>query len=271
MNTYPAMITCAVRSVPGPAWVVTGVELTVISFYRVVRVPLDAVPRLRDQFVTGHDSCRERPHLRSSHRRTGSANRRQVAGPVPGRRAGPAVAAGLDYGLDGHDQRRCADLEYAVPDWPRRTLGDPGSVRPRALGNPAGLLELDVLNNPLWRGAEVPAVNLHATARGVARFYLGLLAGGQLDGVRLLSPATAAEAVQVQYQGQDLLLERPARWTLGMQVDDDGSWGMGGIGGGIGYADPASNHTFAYVTRRLADFDRVDSLVDAANESIDRQ
>jgi CubicO group peptidase (beta-lactamase class C family) len=53
-----------------------------------------------------------------------------------------------------------------------------------------------------------------------------------------------AEAVRVQYQGQDLLLERPVRWTLGMQVDDDGTWGMGGIGGSIGYTDPARNHTF---------------------------
>jgi CubicO group peptidase (beta-lactamase class C family) len=159
----------------------------------------------------------------------------------------------------------------AKPDWPRRAQGDPGSVRARALGNPAGLLDLDVLNTPLCRGAEVPAVNLYATACGVARFYLGLLADGQLDGVRLLNPATAAEAVQAQYQGQDLLLERPVRWTLGMQVDDDGIWGMGGIGGSIGYTDPARNHTFAYLTRRLADFDGVDSLVDAVNHSIDKQ
>lgn len=34
----------------------------------------------------------------------------------------------------------------------------------RALGNPAGCLDLAVLNSPLWRAAEVPAVNPHATA-----------------------------------------------------------------------------------------------------------
>jgi CubicO group peptidase (beta-lactamase class C family) len=173
----------------------------------------------------------------------------------------------LGFGLDENNRRRCAELEYGVPHWPRTALGEPGSLRARAMGNPAGYLELDVLNSALWRGAEIPAVNLHATAGGLARLYLGLLAGGVLDGVRLLDPGTVAEAVRVQYQGPDLLLDRPVRWTLGMQVDDDGSWGMGGIGGSVGYADPARDYTFAYVTRRLADSDRVDVLADAVNRA----
>lgn len=47
-----------------------------------------------------------------------------------------------------------------------------------------------------------------------------------------------------------------------MQVEDDGSWGMGGIGGSVGYADPGRDFAFGYVTRRLADFERVDTLVE---------
>ncbi|MFC0005441.1 hypothetical protein [Micromonospora siamensis] len=39
-----------------------------------------------------------------------------------------------------------------------------------------------------WRAGEIPAVNLHATATALARLYGGLLSGGTLDGVRLLSP-----------------------------------------------------------------------------------
>jgi CubicO group peptidase (beta-lactamase class C family) len=77
-----------------------------------------------------------------------------------------------------------------------------------------------------------------------------------------------AEATAVQYAGPDLLLERPVRWTLGMQLDDDGSWGMGGIGGSVGYADPARGYAFAYVTSHLAGFDRVDALADAVNHVI---
>jgi CubicO group peptidase (beta-lactamase class C family) len=53
-----------------------------------------------------------------------------------------------------------------------------------------------------------------------------------------------------------------------MQLDDDGTWGMGGIGGSVGYADPARSIAFAYVTSHLAGFDRVDALADAVNEAI---
>jgi hypothetical protein len=48
-----------------------------------------------------------------------------------------------------------------------------------------------------------------------------------------------------------------------MQVEPDGSWGMGGIGGSVGYADPAHEFTLAYATRHLAGFDRVDTLDEA--------
>lgn len=137
----------------------------------------------------------------------------------------------LGFGLTEADQRRCADLRYGDPGWPSRALGEAGSLRARAMGNPAGGLDLAVLNSPMWRGAEVPAVNLHATAPSLARLYAGLLAGGVLDGVRLFSPELVAEATGVQYDGPDLVLDRDAHWTLGMQWEPDGSWGMGGIGG----------------------------------------
>ncbi|WP_091647773.1 serine hydrolase domain-containing protein [Micromonospora pallida] len=174
----------------------------------------------------------------------------------------------LGFGLDAADQQRCADLSYGTPDWPVTTVGVPGSLRARALGNPAGCRDLAVLNGPLWRGAEIPAVNLHATATGLARLYGGLLAGGTLDGVRLFTPELVAEATRVQYDGPDLLLESRTRWTLGMQCEEDGSWGMGGIGGSCAWADPVRGYTLAYTTGRLAAFDRVEALVDALHSCL---
>ena len=139
----------------------------------------------------------------------------------------------------------------------------PGSLRHRALANPEGCRDLTVLNGPLWRETEVPAVNLHTTARAVARFYAGLLAGGTLDGHRLMSAETVAEMVRVQHSGPDLLLGGDVDWTLGMQVDPDGTWGMGGTGGNVGYADPALDFAVGYVTHHLADFERVDAVGEA--------
>ncbi|MCO1596545.1 beta-lactamase family protein [Micromonospora sp. RHAY321] len=169
----------------------------------------------------------------------------------------------LGFALSEADQRRCADLRYGDPQWPVRALGEPGSLRARAMGNPAGGQDLAVLNTPLWRGAEMPAVNLHATASGLARLYAGLLAGGVLDDVRLFGQDLVTEATRVQYDGPDLVLDRQVAWTLGMQWEQDGSWGMGGLGGSSAWADPERGYTFAYATARLAEHDRVDELVEA--------
>ncbi|MBO4210317.1 serine hydrolase domain-containing protein, partial [Micromonospora echinofusca] len=126
----------------------------------------------------------------------------------------------LHFGLGTAEQRRCADLTYGDPDWPTTVRGEPGSLWARALGNPAGALDLAVVNGAAWRAAEVPAVNLHATGGGLARCYAGLLAGGTLDGVRLLGAGLVDEFTRVQYTGPDLLLGRDVHWTLGMQWEE---------------------------------------------------
>jgi CubicO group peptidase (beta-lactamase class C family) len=195
---------------------------------------------------------------------------------VDGRSLGRVVAediAGpwrldLAFGLDPAAQERCAELAYASPDWPVTALGTPGSLHALALENPAGCLDLEVVNGSAWRGTEFAAVNLHATATALARLYAGLLAGGTLDGIALWPAELVAEATSAQFTGEDLMLERPVRWTLGMQVEEDGSWGMGGVGGSVAYADPALDMAFAYVTRRLGDHDRADALDQAARSCL---
>ncbi|GIF48086.1 CubicO group peptidase (beta-lactamase class C family) [Asanoa ferruginea] len=164
----------------------------------------------------------------------------------------------LSFGSGGRED--VADLAFGAPDWPQTSVGTPGSLRHRGLANPAGCRDLAVLNGPLWRDTEVPAVNLHATATAVVRFYAGMLAGGTLDGRRILSEAAVAEMCRVQHDGLDQLLERTVRWSLGFQVEDDGSFGMGGIGGSCGYALPSAGLAIGFVTRHLAEFDRLDEL-----------
>ncbi|GLY99344.1 serine hydrolase [Actinoplanes sp. NBRC 103695] len=186
---------------------------------------------------------------------------RRVDGRSPGRFVAEEIAepfrADLHFGLDAAGQARCAELEFDAPDWPRRNTGEPGSVKARAVENPAGARDLAVVNSALWRSATVPAVNLHATALGIARFYDELMrrpvgamiATGQFTGVD-------------QFIGGD-----PVTWGLGVQLEADGTWGMGGLGGNAGWADPGRGQAIAYVTRRLGDFSTVDRIEEALADS----
>jgi CubicO group peptidase (beta-lactamase class C family) len=177
---------------------------------------------------------------------------------VDGRSPAEAVAAlGFDFGfaLSDADIARCAELEYDAPDWPARMAGVPGSIRDLAVANPSGARDLTVVNSAQWRRASVPAVNLHATATSVARFYAALLDGTLPD---LAVPA---------YTGPDRFIESDVTWGLGVQIEPDGEFGMGGLGGNAGWANPATGLSVAYVTRRLGDFAAVDRIEKALRHS----
>lgn len=177
---------------------------------------------------------------------------RRVDGRPPARFVAEEIAGpyGLDlgFGLGPAAVARCADLEYDAPDWPVRNTGEPGSLRARAVANPAGARDLAVVNSDLWRTATVPAVNLHATAMSLARFYRNLLDGD------LPNPAIA------QFEGVDRFIGSNTVWGLGVQFEPDGTWGMGGLGGNAGWADPVRGQAIAYVTRRLGDYAAVDRI-----------
>jgi CubicO group peptidase (beta-lactamase class C family) len=170
---------------------------------------------------------------------------------VDGRRPAQFVAeeiagpSDLDFGFGLTDFSRCAELEYDAPDWPVRNIGDPGSVHALAVSNPAGARDLAVVNSAGWRSASVPAVNLHATATAIARFY---------------TVPTVSQLAVPQFEGVDRFIGHPVVWGLGVQIEPDGSWGMGGLGGNAGWFDPASSLAIGYVTRRLGDFAAVDRI-----------
>jgi hypothetical protein len=130
------------------------------------------------------------------------------------------------------------------------------------------MLDVDVVNSAAYRAAEIPAVNGHGTARAIARFYGGLAAGGELDGVGLLRPEAVQQALRQQASGRDVLLEDDAVWSLGFRVDDGESFGLGGIGGFAGYGlrRPGVELGYGYVTCTLAGSDRTGACEDALEE-----
>jgi CubicO group peptidase (beta-lactamase class C family) len=171
----------------------------------------------------------------------------------------------LDFhiGTGDREQMRIVDLRGEIP-------GHEGELYRLATSNPPGLLDVSVVNSRAWRAAEIPAVNGHGTADAVARFYAGLVNGGELDGTRLVSPAVVDAMTAGEMTAFDLLLEEEVTWGLGVGVDEDG-YGMGGLGGSIGLADPKLGLAEAYVTREMGTHDRADAMDAAVRAALKRE
>jgi len=175
--------------------------------------------------------------------------------------AGP-LGADLYIGLPAAEHGRVADFDWPGPLPPDRD--EPGLAADQlmvqhAYFNPGGLSGAGVINTAAWRAAEVPSANAHGTARGVARVYTALAAGGVADGVRIVDSGALAEAASEQVCGHDLVLLRPSRFGLGFQLTQPerplgphaGTFGHFGAGGSVGFCDPQACVGFGYVTGQM--------------------
>ncbi|MBI5504963.1 MAG: beta-lactamase family protein [Deltaproteobacteria bacterium] len=79
---------------------------------------------------------------------------------------------------------------------------------------PHGIDQLD-WNSPEFAAASIPSANGVFTARSLARLYAALAAGGELDGVRILSEKTLFRAATVQNRTVDRVIPFPMHWRLG--------------------------------------------------------
>jgi CubicO group peptidase (beta-lactamase class C family) len=127
---------------------------------------------------------------------------------------------------------------------------DPDSLTRRAF---AAITPFPDQNDPAYRAAALPATNGIATADGLARFYAALI--GEVDGVRLFEPATAAAARAEESAGPDRVLVVSTRFGLGYMLHGSaspllgpGSFGHPGRGGALGFADPETGIALGYVT-----------------------
>ena len=185
-----------------------------------------------------------------------------VTGQGPGallveRVAGP-LEADVHFGVRDADLDRCADVLWDGPDVPFdiRALDDlEPDQRMTLMGyaNPPGYSSMGVVNTREWRQAEIPSTNGHATARGVAAVYQGLLDG------RLLSTEVLAEATRAQSSGWCPTLAQEVTFGLGFQPwtpnrplgRTPGGYGHFGTGGSLGFADPTRRIAFGYVMNHV--------------------
>jgi CubicO group peptidase (beta-lactamase class C family) len=180
---------------------------------------------------------------------------RRVDGRSPGRFLREEVCGprGLDFqfGLSDADQTRAVEIT-GLPEYERmqRRQHDGDALYWRALDNPPGSRDASVVNSAAWRAAEIPAINGHGTARGIAGLYAALLDD------ELLSAALLSEATTAQCSGVDAVMGQEASWGLGFGVDPDG-FGMGGLGGSWAGVSTSGGYAFCFVTGTMGDHDRV--------------
>ncbi len=219
---------------------------------------------------------------------------RRVSGRSPGRFFADEIAAplGLDMwiGLPAELEPRVSRLIRPTPFAPPAGFDistlpqvvrdmvdaflDPNSLTQRALTVTEPPIEW---NDPATHRAEIPAANGICTARSLARMYSAVI--GEVDGVRLLRPATIEAATTEQSEGADRVLLVASRFGLGFMLHSafsallgPTSFGHSGAGGSLGFADPESGVSFAYVMNQmqqnLGGDPRPLSLVNAVRKSL---
>jgi CubicO group peptidase (beta-lactamase class C family) len=147
-------------------------------------------------------------------------------------------------------------------------------------------IRIDPNNNTVaWRRAGIPGGGAYGTARAMATLYQMMLAGGELNGARLVSPRTLQYAIR-NFTGDrlDEYMGMPMHRGLGPHLRgttenirgmgafaSPRTFGHGGVGTSYCWADPDSGVSFAYITNnRIPDpwhskrFDTVSNFVHSA-------
>ncbi len=211
---------------------------------------------------------------RAAGRTLGTVFREEIADPL-----------GIDFwiGLPDDQHGRVADLIDAPPPSDPSVAaylamftsgtwtGQAHFVGPGGVGKVA-----ETFNSPATRRAEIPAGGGIGTARGLARMYAALAAGGSLDGQTLVSSESVELFAKERVRGPDAVLIMETRYGLGYarptqllpMGPSDEAFGHGGLGGSLAFADPEAGIGFAYVPNQLQ-FPRLDqktrarALIDA--------
>jgi CubicO group peptidase (beta-lactamase class C family) len=171
--------------------------------------------------------------------------------------AGP-LGADFQIGAVEADRGRIADV-VAPPPLPfdLEALGADSPVVKTFTGPPA---IADAANTAGWRGADIGGANGHGNARSVARMLSALARGGEVDGVRLLSPKTIDLIFDQQAHGVDLVLGVPLRWGIGYGlpetttipwIPDERICFWGGWGGSMIIMDLDRKMTISYMMNRM--------------------
>jgi CubicO group peptidase (beta-lactamase class C family) len=168
------------------------------------------------------------------------------------------LGADFHIGLDPAEFQRVSDVIPPPPlPFDMETM-DPNSPAFKTFTGPPA--DAGAANTTEWRTAEIGAANGHGNARAVARIQSIVANGGEVDGVRLLSPDTIDLIFEEQANGIDLVLGLPIRFGIGYglpqpdslpYVPDERICFWGGWGGSMIIIDPERRMTLSYMMNRM--------------------
>lgn len=183
----------------------------------------------------------------------GEYTRKHITGPLN---------ADFWIGLPESEHGRVADLVGPNHARPSTTPQMPGAGGEAA--EPSRLFQLALQNpsirpfkdacSPAWRSAEIAAANGQANARGIAQVY-----GACVGPDPVITRDSLAAACRVEVENQlDLVLGTDTRRSRGFILNSGGaygpnadSFGHGGAGGSLGFADPGWGVGFGYAMNQM--------------------
>ena len=178
----------------------------------------------------------------------GTVFREEVAEPL---------GADFHIGLPASEDHRVAEL---APPPPGAAVGDATGqtwVQANMSNNPG--IDVSATRTRGWRGAEIPAAGGTGNARSVAEIHTILANGGVAKGKRFMSEAGCRKALELQVEGQDLILGGPARFGMGfglaggvLPLPNPNSLYWGGYGGSLIIVDMDARTTFGYAMNKMA-------------------
>ncbi|HEY0920019.1 serine hydrolase domain-containing protein [Devosia sp.] len=208
---------------------------------------------------------------------------RRLTGKLPGAyfREEIGEPLGLDYwfALPRAEQHRLSEI-LPNPDsatYAALSGGGAGNNLARAWRILPGANPL-MRDHPDYLGKEMPSAFGRGTARAMAKLFAALARGGDIDGVRVLSPQAIDAMTTLQWDAPCALTGRRFRYCLGVYKNTPGLRPMGrnpdafghmGVGGSFVFADPERRLSFSYCTNFMCAGDGIGERCTALVEAVD--
>ena len=110
-----------------------------------------------------------------------------------------------------------------------------------------------------WMAAQIPASNMHADARSLARALHPFVNGGEQDGDPLVKPDVIEDAFKERSRGDDLVLPFHLSWAAGVMRNinhhfgpNEHALGHAGFGGSAVVIDREKKMTIGYVMSKMS-------------------